>query len=253
VRDPAEQKVVARARRLYARGVSYQRIAETFDAEGIRGRMGGHWEGTTIKRMLRTNELVGCPVDRIPPEDKQHQTYPVPYGYRARSGGLVEDDREQAVIRRIRRMYRRGMGWHVIAEKLNAERVPTKCRGRWWPATIANVVRGRGVIRARERAARSDSVQVVPEVALAPAIYPVPYGYTARCSRLVVNRREQAVIARMRELQAQGLGCWRIAKQLNADRVPTRRGRPWSQGTVHNILIGKGVIRQRLITGRADA
>jgi hypothetical protein len=104
----------------------------------------------------------------------------VPYGYRARSGQLVEDDREQAVLRRIRRMYLRGMGWHKIAEQLNAERVPTKCGGRWWPTTIANYVRGYGAIREREPAALSRPAPVLPDVKLRPQIHPVPYGYTAR-------------------------------------------------------------------------
>jgi hypothetical protein len=31
-----------------------------------------------------------------------------------------------------------------------------------------------------------------------------------------------------------------------------RKGGPWSQGTIHGILNGKGVIRQRLITSRPD-
>jgi hypothetical protein len=117
-------------------------------------------------------------------------------------------------------MYLRGLGWHKIAEQLNAERVPTKCGGRWWPTTIANYVRGYGAIRARERAALSRPAPVLPDVKLRPEIHPVPYGYTARRSRLVVNRREQAVLARMREMQANGAGLGRIANQLNADRVP---------------------------------
>jgi DNA invertase Pin-like site-specific DNA recombinase len=240
VRDPAEQKIVARARRLYARGVSYMRIAERFDAEGLRGRLGGRWDGITIKSMLRANELVGCPIDRIPPERKQAHIYPVPYGYLVRSGALVEDDREQAVIRGMRRMYVGGMGWHRIADQLNGERVPTKCGGRWWPTTVANYVYGKGAIRAHERAARSLPLPVLPEVERPPAIHPVPYGYIAKRSRLVVNRREQAVLARMRQMQADGAGLGRIANQLNADRVPTRKGGRWKKGTLHGILNGKG-------------
>ena len=56
----------------------------------------------------------------------------------------------------------------------------------------------------------------------------------------------------IREMQANGAGLGRIANQLNADRVPTRKGGRWKKGTLHGILNGKGVIRQRLITGRPD-
>ena len=175
----------------------------------------------------------------------------MPYGYRVRSGALVEDEREQAVIRRMRRLYLRGMGWHRIADQLNGERVPTKCGGRWWPTTVANYVHGKGAVRAHACRAVTP-VTGRPRGRAAAGDTPRPYGYTAKRSRLVVDRREQTVLARMRQMQADGAGLGRIAKQLNADRVPTRKGGPWEKGTLHGILNGKGVIRQRLITSRPD-
>jgi hypothetical protein len=53
-------------------------------------------------------------------------------------------------------------------------------------------------------------------------------------------------------MQANGAELGRIANQLNADRVPTHKGGRWKKGTLHGILNGTGVIRQRLITGRPD-
>jgi DNA invertase Pin-like site-specific DNA recombinase len=247
IKDATEQAVVERARRLFARGVSYQRIAERLDADGLRGRLGGRWDGTTIKTMLRANELIGCPIDRIPPERKDIRIYPVPYGYRARSGMLVEHDREQAVLARIRRMYLRGMSWHKIADRLNAEQVPTKCGGRWWASTVANYVRGTGAIRARQRSLAGHQQPVVPEVKLRPQIHPTPYGYTARRSRLVSDPREQAVITWMREMRESGDPYHRIATELNSAGVPARKGGMWDKATVHGILNDHGPIRQRLI------
>jgi hypothetical protein len=41
-----------------------------------------------------------------------------------------------------------------------------------------------------------------------------------------------AAVARIQALRAEGLSLLQIATQLNAEGVPTRRGRPWRDGTI---------------------
>lgn len=51
---------------------------------------------------------------------------------------------------------------------------------------------------------------------------------------------EAAVIERMKELRASGLGFDRTAAQLNAEGLTTRTGAPWHGLVVNRILTGKG-------------
>jgi DNA invertase Pin-like site-specific DNA recombinase len=50
---------------------------------------------------------------------------------------------------------------------------------------------------------------------------------------------EEAAIARIKTLRADGLGFDRIAERLNAEGVPTRTGRRWHGVVVNRILTGK--------------
>ena len=59
---------------------------------------------------------------------------------RPTGGGLVPAAAEQAVLQQIRREGRRGKSLALIADDLNADRVPTKHGGRWYPATIRSVL-----------------------------------------------------------------------------------------------------------------
>ncbi|MCU1329556.1 MAG: Resolvase, N-terminal domain [Bryobacterales bacterium] len=52
--------------------------------------------------------------------------------------------------------------------------------------------------------------------------------------------REKAVIARMNELRATGLGFDKIAERLNAEGLKPRRGERWHGLTVNRTLTGKG-------------
>ena len=62
---------------------------------------------------------------------------PAPYGYRRdKEGGLVPDPEEAAVVRRIFDLYGQGYTPRQIADLLNAEGVPGKRGGRWYPASI---------------------------------------------------------------------------------------------------------------------
>ncbi len=63
-----------------------------------------------------------------------------------------------------------------------------------------------------------------------------PYGYAAQDGRLVPDATEQAIISRMQVLRAEGLSYSRIADNLNASNVPTKRNGTWGAQTAKNIL-----------------
>ena len=61
-------------------------------------------------------------------------------------------------------------------------------------------------------------------------------GFDAVGGKLVANDAEQALIARMKAMRADGMSFARIADRLNLDRVPTKRGGTWASMTVKKIL-----------------
>jgi DNA invertase Pin-like site-specific DNA recombinase len=61
-------------------------------------------------------------------------------------------------------------------------------------------------------------------------------GFDAIGGKLVANDAEQALIARMKAMRADGMSFARIANQLNADKVPTKRGGTWASMTIKKIL-----------------
>jgi len=60
-----------------------------------------------------------------------------PYGYRRdKEGGLMIDGQEAAVVRRIAAMRRSGATLKAIADTLNAEGIPGRRGGSWYPGTV---------------------------------------------------------------------------------------------------------------------
>jgi hypothetical protein len=53
---------------------------------------------------------------------------------------------------------------------------------------------------------------------------------------VLANDAEQALIGPMRAMRADGMSFARIANQLNADKVPTKRGGTWASMTIKKIL-----------------
>jgi DNA invertase Pin-like site-specific DNA recombinase len=64
----------------------------------------------------------------------------------------------------------------------------------------------------------------------------VPFGFTAQNGALVPDAPEQAVIARIQALRAEGVSYNEIANTLEGDDVPTKNGGIWRSQTVKNIL-----------------
>ena len=70
------------------------------------------------------------------------------YGYKTEDGQLVKDQAETAVVETIADLRSGGMSLKAIADKLNADGVPTKRGGKWHPATVSRIADP----AARERA-----------------------------------------------------------------------------------------------------
>jgi hypothetical protein len=66
----------------------------------------------------------------------------------------------------------------------------------------------------------------------------VPCGYQLATDgkTLLESPDEQAVCARIRTLRQQGYSVQRIADELNADGLLTRKGTPWRQQYIHAVL-----------------
>lgn len=88
----------------------------------------------------------------------------------------------------------------------------------------------RGLIRERTSAAMAVK-KARGEVYCSPVL-----GFDAVDGRLLVNPEEQALIARIKALQAAGNSLRGIAAILNAERVPTKRGGAWFASTLHRVL-----------------
>jgi site-specific DNA recombinase len=65
--------------------------------------------------------------------------------------------------------------------------------------------------------------------------YP-PYGYDYQDGQIVVNKEQAEVVKRIFADALSGKGTLKIAEDLNAEGVPTKRGGEWSNSTVRGIL-----------------
>lgn len=68
----------------------------------------------------------------------------VPYGYRSsgkkKSAILIEDDKEQKILKEILVVRMMGKSYNWIAENLNRQGISSRCNGRWYPQTIKSVI-----------------------------------------------------------------------------------------------------------------
>ncbi|MEI3609917.1 recombinase family protein [Pseudogracilibacillus sp. SO10305] len=72
--------------------------------------------------------------------------------------------------------------------------------------------------------------------------YP-PYGYDYIDEQIVVNEEQAPVIRRIFNSVLKGIGTERIARQLNEEKIPTKRGGNWTGTTI------RGIIKNEKYTG----
>lgn len=66
-----------------------------------------------------------------------------------------------------------------------------------------------------------------------------PYGYQRVGDQLVPDPQEQEVVRRMRELRDEGWSLGRIARAMNREEIPTKKGGKWAAETISYILRNK--------------
>jgi len=67
---------------------------------------------------------------------------PTPLGFDRNGDALVENEAEQATVRRILDLKAAGASINEIARRLNADGIPTKKgSGRWYASTVSNVLK----------------------------------------------------------------------------------------------------------------
>ena len=63
-----------------------------------------------------------------------------------------------------------------------------------------------------------------------------PYGYEWEEGKLVIVAEEAEVVREIFAMSLRGLGCRNIARELNNKKIPTARGRKWSQVTIMEMM-----------------
>jgi len=66
---------------------------------------------------------------------------PTPLGFTRNGNALVSDQDEMGTIYRIQTLRTNGATLGQIANTLNAERVPTKQGGSWFPSTVSYILK----------------------------------------------------------------------------------------------------------------
>lgn len=72
------------------------------------------------------------------------------------------------------------------------------------------------------------------------------YGYDVVDGQLIIKESEAKVVKHMYELALSGLGCYKIAKKLNEEEIPSFHGTEWSAGSVTGILTNERNMGDRL-------
>jgi DNA invertase Pin-like site-specific DNA recombinase len=123
-----------------------------------------------------------------------------------------------------------GVGLHLI--DMGGQSVNTRsAMGRMFFTMAAGFAElERGLIAERTASAMKVKKERL-EVYSRPTI-----GFDAIDGRLIANDAEQALITRISSLRADGLSFGKIADQLNAERVATKRGGRWFASTIKQIL-----------------
>lgn len=73
-----------------------------------------------------------------------------------------------------------------------------------------------------------------------------PYGYENKNGCMVVNEEQATIVKRMFYEMLEGKGTAKIAKDLNADGIPPRKGKQWNASTINGILTNEKYVGDAL-------
>lgn len=155
-RNKIKHIVALKLDRLFRSAEDAMRQTKAWDTEGIALHlvdMGGQSLSTSsaIGRMLLTMMAAFAEFERnlisertalaLAHKKSQKQVYNhEPFGYQTLGKTIVERPEEQMVIGLIRHWRNEGETFQGISDRLNAERVPTKKGGNWYPATVQKIL-----------------------------------------------------------------------------------------------------------------
>jgi len=154
---------------------------------------------------------------------------------RGEAGGLVVVKLDRLsrttadLLRLMAQAEREGWELHSLSEHLDT----SSPHGRFFITIIGGLAQmEREQVSDRTKAAMAELRRQGKRTSRYP-----PFGYRFKKDRVVKVAREQNILRRMLELQAEGAGCYRVASVLNAEgTVNPRTRRPWFYGTVRAIL-----------------
>ena len=121
--------------------VAFSSVRDNFDTSTANGRLVlnilgsvAQWERDIISE--RTADALAYK------KSEGRRVGEVPYGYDLAADGdtLLPNEDELAIIRKVQDRREEGATLQGIADELTGREVPTKKGGRWWPATVRNLL-----------------------------------------------------------------------------------------------------------------
>lgn len=123
-----------------------------------------------------------------------------------------------------------GVGLHLLDLSVNTSTAAGKA---FLQMAAAFAEMERNLIRERTEAALSH------KKAHLEVYNHLPYGFDRRGKLMVPNLTEEAIVERIKSLDATGVPMLRIAQLLNRESVPTKRGGKWYASTIRAILLNR--------------
>lgn len=124
--------------------------------------------------------------------------------------------------------FREDFAFHCVGEQINT----TTAAGRF----MLNILTSIGEWERETISERTAAAMAVKRRRQEYTGGHVPFGFQEVDGKLIPVPAEQQALARINELRAAGNTYQAIADQLNMDGITTKTGRPWTFGTVANII-----------------
>jgi site-specific DNA recombinase len=120
--------------------ISFTSVVDNFDTTTANGKLIlnilgslGQWEGEMISERIK---------DSLNYKKRNKKIYsPLPFGFsKDLNGNLLYNDKEQHIIKNIKKLRNNGCSLSQIANKLNSRHVPTKKNKKWYKSTIKKIL-----------------------------------------------------------------------------------------------------------------